>query len=418
MVKIECHPHRDSSMIIYLYIFPPSFYMEQGVIEQLNKLVQHFSSLSRFSGMPLTSEEDMAKIPITTRDMLQDFTLADCPEKPMCVHATSGSTGQNLFIFHSQGAFEAMVQRLLTYVDVCGYDEDDLAVNLFDFGLAPTGKVVNEALRRRNIPTIPLGIPNREDFPMALDTIRRCKPTVLLCTVSMLYDIFQGLEDNTLIKKILVGGSLFSASFREHIAAMSGATTIYDCYGCNEVGGFAMESKEKPGYFKVFEQGLLVEVEQDGKVSPTGTGNILLTDLQNYSMPFIRYSLGDKVELVEDGGEKFMKFLGRSDNYMNFNSDVVPKSLLVKIGIEVLGHDKFFYFIKKEKGSDKDTCWLCVPEQDTTKARGIEEYLHKNNLRLGIKIRPWHKFPMTASGKYMNIIDERSKSLEDKKLSL
>ena len=51
-------------------------------------------------------------------------------------------------------------------------------------------------------------------------------------------------------------------------------------------------------YMKVVADGLLLEVLEDsGKASATGTGDLLVTDLDNTCMPFIRYRLGDRVEL-------------------------------------------------------------------------------------------------------------------------
>lgn len=64
-------------------------------------------------------------------------------------------------------------------------------------------------------------------------------------------------------------------------------------YGASEAGVIAFENAA--GELIVSEENLLVEiVDDDGKPVPRGaSGSILLTDLRNRAMPFIRYRIGD-----------------------------------------------------------------------------------------------------------------------------
>ena len=392
--------------------------MDHGKFLSLVKLLDNFKEIELYKGVKLGTEEDIKKIPIMTRDRLHNFRLSDCPEKPIFVHSTSGSTGKNLFVFFSKKAFEATLKRKTHLFNYFGIKKGALALNLFPYGLSVIGDGVQDVLVNEGVVVFPVGVPKSENFYVMVDAIRRLKPEVIFSPVSLLYETFEELNDSTIVKKIIAGGSLFSPVFYNNIKKMSGAEEIYDCYGCNEAGAFAVKSSEIPGCFRVFDDGLILEVEHEGKISEQGKGNLLITDLSNYSMPFIRYHVGDKVELLRKGPEVYMKFLGRTDSYTNFNNQVVPLPLLVKLGADCVGHDKFFYLIDKDEKTNRDHCMMHVQKKDLENAKGIKEKLNQNNVNISIQVKEWHKFPMTDSGKYINIIDKRKRLLPEKGLNI
>ncbi|MEF8879509.1 MAG: hypothetical protein V5A64_03850 [Candidatus Thermoplasmatota archaeon] len=69
---------------------------------------------------------------------------------------------------------------------------------------------------------------------------------------------------------------------------------VYDIYGTSEVWAVAFECPEHNGYHLTSEN-VIMEIVDDNneRVNPGERGHILLTDLTNYVMPFIRYDIGD-----------------------------------------------------------------------------------------------------------------------------
>jgi phenylacetate-CoA ligase len=69
---------------------------------------------------------------------------------------------------------------------------------------------------------------------------------------------------------------------------------VYDYYGCNEVSHIAAQCGQHPS-LHVTEENIYLEIVDDkGKqVNPGEEGEILVTNLNSYDMPFIRYDLGD-----------------------------------------------------------------------------------------------------------------------------
>ncbi|NKB57779.1 MAG: hypothetical protein GKS00_15750 [Alphaproteobacteria bacterium] len=70
---------------------------------------------------------------------------------------------------------------------------------------------------------------------------------------------------------------------------------VEDMYSAAEVSMIAVQCPDKPGNYHVQSENVLMEVvKDDGTRCDIGeTGRILVTDLHNFAMPFIRYEIGD-----------------------------------------------------------------------------------------------------------------------------
>jgi phenylacetate-CoA ligase len=68
---------------------------------------------------------------------------------------------------------------------------------------------------------------------------------------------------------------------------------VYDQYGCGEVFWIAAECKNRTG-LHWFIDCRHVEVVNDSNVDTLGSGRILITDLENFVFPIIRYENGDR----------------------------------------------------------------------------------------------------------------------------
>jgi phenylacetate-CoA ligase len=89
-------------------------------------------------------------------------------------------------------------------------------------------------------------------------------------------------------KGIIVTAAVLSENVREYIENIL-RTRIYNQYGSREVGVIACECPKQDG-LHIFDFFQYVEV-----IDPdySGNGEIIVTNLRNYSMPLIRYRIGD-----------------------------------------------------------------------------------------------------------------------------
>jgi phenylacetate-CoA ligase len=70
-------------------------------------------------------------------------------------------------------------------------------------------------------------------------------------------------------------------------------TRVFNRYGTREFSGIAHECEKHEG-LHINAENLIVEIINNGqKVKPGEVGEIIITDLNNYVVPFIRYHVGD-----------------------------------------------------------------------------------------------------------------------------
>ena len=74
---------------------------------------------------------------------------------------------------------------------------------------------------------------------------------------------------------------------------------VFDKYGSREFSGIAYECDAHDGHHVVAE-GYVVEVLKEGRPARPGEiGEVVITDLNNYCLPFMRYRIGDLVEAMD-----------------------------------------------------------------------------------------------------------------------
>ncbi len=97
------------------------------------------------------------------------------------------------------------------------------------------------------------------------------------------------LFDN--IQAIITTSELLTPHRREMIENVL-KTTVYDEYGCAEVGTIGHE--DSTGTMYINAENLILEVQnENGEVLPEGEGTLIVTELHNRLQPLIRYNLGD-----------------------------------------------------------------------------------------------------------------------------
>lgn len=129
-------------------------------------------------------------------------------------------------------------------------------------------------------------------------TLNEYRPEVIVAYTNPLYEFARYLADNGLTAKpprsIIVGAEKLYPFQRELLERVFHAP-VYETYGSREFMLIGAECNRHTGLHLTAEN-LLVEVLDDaGHPTPAGEeGNVVITDLFNYGMPFIRYVNGDR----------------------------------------------------------------------------------------------------------------------------
>jgi len=184
---------------------------------------------------------------------------------------------------------------------------------LFDNGYRLTDRLVALAdfpVKRRSHWYQSLGIRRQKNITALLgidDQIRelqREKPDLLIINPSRFEVIERKLREiilSTVHPRIVMsGGSLLSRETRRRMEAVFGVPVI-DLYSSWEFGNIAWECSRHSGYHMNADS-LIIELVRDGKrVSAGERGELIITSLDAYAMPLIRYQIGDLGLLTDHG---------------------------------------------------------------------------------------------------------------------
>jgi len=138
---------------------------------------------------------------------------------------------------------------------------------------------------------------SESDMEKYLEAINRFKPDLLRGYAGSLFELCRFAERKKIrlehTPRILVSSAeTLTSEMRQTIEEFFGKK-IYDFYGSRETASIAGECRN--GLMHVFSMNNIVEVV-DQKGFPVGEGQdgrVLVTNLHNYSMPFLRYEIGD-----------------------------------------------------------------------------------------------------------------------------
>lgn len=142
-----------------------------------------------------------------------------------------------------------------------------------------------------------------KDMAEYVHTINKRKPALVVGYPSAL-DLFANYikVNNCCIHKpkgIITGGETLYITQREKIEEAF-QTKVLNRYGCREVGHIANECEEQNG-LHISSDHVIVEIinEKGEQCKPGELGEVVVTDLDNYVFPLIRYRIGDLGVLSE-----------------------------------------------------------------------------------------------------------------------
>lgn len=156
-------------------------------------------------------------------------------------------------------------------------------------------RIYHGLYRRKMVNSFALSEAVLDDYTRQLN---RYRPEVIVAYVNPLYQFARMLEERGLKpwspKTIVVGAEKLHSFQRELIERVFRAP-VFETYGSREFMLIGGECPERKGFHLTAENLLVEVVDDDGNPTPDGEeGNLLVTDLTNYGMPFIRYANGDR----------------------------------------------------------------------------------------------------------------------------
>lgn len=137
------------------------------------------------------------------------------------------------------------------------------------------------------------------------ERVQRQRPRILFGYASSLLQFAQFVQQGP-YQDITFGGIISSAEVLPQAVRQVVEETfkcrVFNRYGTKELGGVACECEAHNGLHVSAENNLIEIMCEDRPAEQGETGSIIVTNLNNMGMPFIRYSIGDE-GAWDDGGK-------------------------------------------------------------------------------------------------------------------
>ncbi|RKU30076.1 hypothetical protein C6497_05010 [Candidatus Poribacteria bacterium] len=243
---------------------------------------------------------DLSFIPILEKHHIRSHldTLCSTRYKPRdrIKNSTSGSTGTPLNFYQSRHYWNCRNLSVYYFDRWAGWDFGDPQLIIWgSLAEIDSGKILKEKINRfwRNQYWLNGYELTELQMKITFEKMQKVKPTTILSYPSSLYQFSKYLSEKNLIPDWNIQGIISSAEMlHPHYRTLAESvfnTKVYNRYGGREVGLIAMECPE--GRMHINCRDLYLEIDSTDPYNQPG--DILITQFNNYIMPFIRYRIGD-----------------------------------------------------------------------------------------------------------------------------
>jgi phenylacetate-CoA ligase len=223
------------------------------------------------------------------------------PDKLIVKH-TTGTSGNPTIVYMN---LMEQTFRHLTFLDSLRRNVHlKLPLTLVDFG--PERKDSATQIFRQIGPFKIVRIFRNLPMEQQIKILTSIKPTILGGRPSMFWELALVLKEQGIRPSrpalIRTGAEMLFDHVRFLLQDVFNCKVV-DYYNCEEAGNLAWECPENQNLMHPNTANVWIEIvdQQDKPVSTGGEGRIVITNLYNYTMPFIRYPLGDRGVFLDIG---------------------------------------------------------------------------------------------------------------------
>lgn len=369
------------------------------------------------------SVKDIKLMPIIDRDIIKnhekDLISNEYNINDLHKGSSSGTTGIPIKYYKDKNGISAGTAAGYVLWGLSGWKPGDRTIHIWgnstsieSWKTLPS-KLKNKLLNQINIASTI--IDSEKGIKECVNKIYSSKPQTIDGYSSSIYSIASYLEKNNIqlnkVNQVITTAENLEQYQRTLIEKNIGPTS--DLYGCGEILGIAIRPINDEKYY-VFDPHVVVETVE---TNIEGMKDIIVTDLNNYGMPLIRYKIGDMIDNIYEPDEKstypfsyFNKLVGRSSDIINLSNgkNFHP--------VNIFGGTFFreFPWILKHKviWDGKELLFLFEVER-----RKNEEILYKrltsllSEYQVDFKIKYVDKISPSKNGKYkyVEILNQQNK---------
>jgi phenylacetate-CoA ligase len=311
------HTHR------YLDEYEKSQWLDPAALEQLqiaklNALLAHGWSnipfLKRYwteaglDSRPLQHSSEIAQYPLITKQIITD-NFDEMRASPfdgvVLQKTTGGSTGDPFKFEYSQESYARRTAVMWRGYRWCGSDLGRRTAYVWGMPDPQPGftglkdRWYHAAFNRIMLNAFAMTEDNHADY---VAKIQKFRPEVIVGYVAPLLILSRWMLENGVQinppAAVISGAEALARPDRETIAAAFGAP-VFNTYGCREFMLLASECEHQDGMHTSADHLIVETVNDDGQPVVGEIGDVCVTDLHNYAMPFVRYLNGDRATSAE-----------------------------------------------------------------------------------------------------------------------
>jgi len=401
-----------------------------GMLRHAARYVPYYRQAFAEAGVrveDIQAPEDFARVPFLEKRHLrerQDDLIAEPYRgKKLITSHSGGSTGQPVEFRFAREHYDRRVAAWWRADRWAGWDLGTRQLVLWlgvgtGVGYRPRGVVWKEhlhwALMRWKVCTATRL--SRQTAREYYETMCRFKPRTMYGLAQSVHTFALLLEDLGLqpppMRGIILGAEKIFPHQKAKIDEVFGTPT-FERYGCQEFCNIAEECDRHDG-MHINADGLYVEVVgPDGRVLPPGeVGEVVVTSLDNFAMPFIRYKLGD-MGIMADGDCACGRGLPRIREIVGRSLDMVvtPEGVIVS-GVMLPHFMKEFASVRRFQVVQPavDSLILRIVAgpgfDDRAKAYLLEQLRRWVGPTMDIRIEECQELEQAASGKYRLVVSD------------
>lgn len=243
---------------------------------------------------------DLQRLPILTKDDIrankERMVARNYPRERLIPKKTSGSTGTSVELYMDEEGSQWKRAVAIAYDRWTGWDIGEKVGAIWGNPECYQNwrMYLRNMLLTRHIYLDTLKMDERSMLAYHATLLKK-KPVILFGHAHSLFLFARFVEQNGLSNfhpKGIISTCMVLHDFERQTIERIFGCRVTNRYGCEEVSLIACECSE--GNMHLNCATLIVEFVRDGKtVAPGEPGAIVVTDLTNYGMPFIRYKVGD-----------------------------------------------------------------------------------------------------------------------------
>lgn len=388
-------------------------------IPYYQKMIQEYNL--RFSDDTIFT--DIKKFPLLTKDIIRkNFDqLYKFRDNTYYRNTSGGSTGEPIILYQDADYFAWNTATKVLFDQWAGRKIGERMVSLSGTfqDILKSGQGFKLYLRQQlsGITILNTNRMSEKDKYQYVQRINHTKPSIIFAYNHELSRFVQ--EHNLSVyspKAVISTGGVLYPEVQARIEEVFRAP-LFNCYGSREVGSMACNCKKSPGLHLIPDIHYLEILDNNGKEVKQGeAGNIIVTLLSNYTMPLIRYKIGDIGILSEKNCQcgrelpLLEKVIGRiGGRFKNKFGDFISAGLFYSL----------FYFQENirqfqviQETTDLILINLVLIEKN--KLEDMGKYFEENNQKIqkimghkiSIKYNIVDEIEPSPSGKYMHVFSK------------